>query len=482
MLLFLRRFSPVLAGQFLLLVCSGAAAVAARPAVQQAPHPSVKPAVVELMKSASAALQAGRYRNVVRDAQSALKLDPDFGAAWLFLGAGYAQMGELPKARTALLRAVKLEPRNADAVKTLAGVDLKLGNLSEAVSLFSELSTIRPNDPTAWDGLGWAARALSAVAIKNLEKENPDSPLLLILDGDREYGLERYQTAFCRYRKAAKHPGLRGVHEKLAAVYAATGHPDWAAIERAREGKLPPPNCTAHPFECLFAAGRYAEVIRAARSRRTAAAYYWTARAANALVQRVRRSLSKLPSSPQSHSWAARDYRDRELWKQTAAEWEQVLKFFPGNAKLEQLVTLSLFKANDFAAALPRLKKLRDRNPGSAQLSYYCGAALLGMRRVSEAEPYLRAALKQKPDYDLAHGALGRVYLELGRDREAIPHLQRALAIDTDGTFYYRLIRAYRNSGQADLARQTLERYRRIQRAAKKKEHDAGNGCAITAP
>ena len=210
--------------------------------------------------------------------------------------------------------------------------------------------------------------------------------------------------------------------------------------------------------------------------------YYWTAKASNALVERVRHRLSELPPSPQSHTWAARQYQERGLWRQAAAEWESVLKTFPGNVNLEYSVALSLYRANDFAAALPRLQKLLKRDPRSAELNYYCGTALLAMRRIKESAPYFRAAIREKPQFYLAHGALGRVYLKLGNSREAIPYLRKSLAIDTDGTFHYRLIRAYRNTGQMKLAKETLREYQKIRHTAKTRSKQFGINSPITAP
>ncbi len=61
-----------------------------------------------------------------------------------------------------------------------------------------------------------------------------------------------------------------------------------------------------------------------------------------------------------------------------------------------------------------------------------------------------------------AHVALGLCYVHLQKPRQAIPHLKAGLSLDTNGSLYYELARAYRATGQAALAKQAMEKYQAL--------------------
>ncbi|MBV9295375.1 MAG: hypothetical protein JOY62_13705 [Acidobacteriaceae bacterium] len=49
--------------------------------------------------------------------------------------------------------------------------------------------------------------------------------------------------------------------------------------------------------------------------------------------------------------------------------------------------------------------------------------------------------------------------------QKAIPHLEAGLPLDQNGRLYYLLARAYRKTGQSELAKDMMEKYRQIQKA-----------------
>ena len=52
----------------------------------------------------------------------------------------------------------------------------------------------------------------------------------------------------------------------------------------------------------------------------------------------------------------------------------------------------------------------------------------------------------------------------MDRGGDAIPHLEKALALDDDGSLHYTLARAYQQAGNAQRSSELMEQYQRIQK------------------
>ena len=64
-------------------------------------------------------------------------------------------------------------------------------------------------------------------------------------------------------------------------------------------------------------------------------------------------------------------------------------------------------------------RKLLERDPENPMVLYSLGNELFKVKKYSEARAYLAWAVRNKPDYSVAHRTLGRALYELGEDAEA---------------------------------------------------------------
>ena len=64
-------------------------------------------------------------------------------------------------------------------------------------------------------------------------------------------------------------------------------------------------------------------------------------------------------------------------------------------------------------------RKLLERDPENPMVLYSLGNELFKEGKYSEAREYLSRAVRNKPDYSVAHRTLGRALYELGENAEA---------------------------------------------------------------
>ncbi len=422
---------------------------------------------------------AGHSRQAIAPLQSAIKLDAGIAPAWLFLGEAYLGAGEPARALQPLKRYVGLEPADPGGHQTLGDAFLATDAFRDAVVEYQKLGELEAKNPHAWYGLNRSYAALAESAFRAVEKAAPESAWWLALVADERVVRRQFQSAFFFYRRAeALQPNLPGLHLAIANVYRETGHGDWAEAEKKKEA---PPNCSSMPLACDFAFGHYAEVAERAEQT-TAPEAYWLSRASAQLAREAFTRLEQLPDSAEVHELRADLLRMRRQNLEAIKEWRLALNYEPHDEHLREGLLASLYQARDYAAALPLVEELLRQDPASADLNLTKGNILLSSEETEKAIPYLKASLKLNPKLLAAHHALGRAYMQIGQPSTAIPHLQAALPIDDDGSLRYQLARAYQATGQAEVAKKTLEEYQQRQKADREEKGKLEEELKITGP
>ena len=426
---------------------------------------------------------AGKEREAISELEAAVKLDPALAPAWLFLGTARLQLGETAAGVEALNIFLHLQPDHREARQMLAGALLSLDRVDEATEQYRKLTESDPDSPQAWYGLGRSYETLAGRAFDKLQEAAPQSSYSLSLLAETRLREQQFSSAFYLYRRALEEkPALRGIHKAVAEIYRQTGHPDWADAEEKKELQLPSPECPSPALECHYQAGRFNELIAAAKEDNTADSFYWRSRAYNELAINAFIRLGQLPASAELHELKARIYGSQKKYSEAAGEWREALKLSPASAEIQKQLAISLKLGQDYGAALALLQYLLRQQPASAELSYLVGDTLLDLQRVEEAIPLLKRTVIRDPKFLAAHKSLARADLAVGKPVEAIPHLKAALPSDDDGSLHYQLAQAYQASGQSELAKKTLAEYLEIQRSAAVARESAKRETEITAP
>ncbi|MBI1940550.1 MAG: tetratricopeptide repeat protein [Acidobacteria bacterium] len=454
---------------------------------------------------------SGHSREALRQFEDALNIDPSYLEARLYLGAAYLSLAEPTKAVEALENLVQAQPDNKDAIQLLGEAFLSLKQFEEAAQHFERLCDLDPGSPKAWSGLGRSYEGLARTNFDELEKVAPESAYWLELVAESRFNQQQHAYAFFFYREAlAKMPSLRGVHSALAEIYRKTGRPDWAAVEEERERQLPPLECAqpdevpevpgatqadgvalpspqkqrenARNLECHFWAGRYRELVAAARGARTAESYYWRSRAYAEMAAKAFDRLGHLPHSVEVHKLKAMVFFNRRKYTEAATEWREALKLSPGNPRIQKELAVSLRRSGDLEGARQLLADLLRRVPDSVELNYLLGETLLELHKGEEAIPFLERASSAGPAVLEAQRELARAYLQAGKAEKAVSHFTAALPIDTDGSVYYQLALTYRSLGREELARELLDKFQEIRNATEARRRDDEQKVQIAPP
>lgn len=426
----------------------------------------------------------GRYREAVNQFRIVTKRQPENASAWLMLGLSEVKLGQSQEAIAALRRALKIEPDNSLAQLQLGEALLSTGRPREAIEEFQKITERNPDNSRAWQGLGLSYAALARRAFREIEKVAPGSAYHDALLAESLAGQDQYRLAFYFYRKAlaAKPANLPGIHRALAEIYRNTGHSDWAAIEEERERSLPPPDCARSPLACDFLAGRYAQVISKAQNNSDPAAYYWQARAGQQLALRAFQRLAQMPESAEIHELMAEADNIQGQYRSAVAEWKKAAALSPVNRRLQEGLARSLWLDHDYQEALPLLTKLLLQNSESAELNFEMGDTLLRLGRVKDSIAYLQRAIALSPGNLPAQASLGLAYLRNGEAAQAIPLLKAASSQSDAKPILYELAEAYRQTGQKALAQETMQRFAEISTPSVERAQQLARQQGITPP
>jgi predicted Zn-dependent protease len=469
-----------------------------------------------LMNLGMALAMGGHSHDAIDPLTMATTLRPTLLPAWLFLGSAYLDLGQADKAIPPLRRFVTAQPAHVESRQMLATALLVSGRAREALAHFLRLTKLVPGDAKTWVGVVQCYDALTQEAVEHLRQAltpNAEAYQQLVL-ADALEADEKNEQAFALYRSAQQAlPRFGAINDAIAQIYEKTGHPEWAAAERAKAGRGGGSggagggrsaggaggagraggaggagasgstlDCATHKAECEFRAHRYAGVITAVAARTDLESQYWRARAYAELGLEAFAHLAELPASQELHELKAELFRNEGRHLQSVEELKAALTFARDDPRLQKELAKSYLLSRDADHARPLLQTLVTRQPDDPEVPLLYGEILLEAQQVEEALPYLKTAAARDPASVNVHAALGRALAQLGQPAEAIPHLKAALSQDEDGSLRYQLARAYQATGQPDLAKPLLEEYQTMQRAAQARTQSATAEAKITPP
>jgi tetratricopeptide (TPR) repeat protein len=367
--------------------------------------------------------------------------------AWVDLDRGAAS-----EAREAFAQAVKINPRNLEALNGEGRLLLSEGRFTEALARFD---TALQYDPTSVDAIANDAEAkigLERLAdakqqLLDAKQKFPKSIPILLLLGKVEQNLGNKDAAEADLRSALAFVDptrLDAVlpYVALSELLSARGRlTDASAVLEDARKKLPASATLDRAFgEVAEAQGQYDTAITDYRS-----------------------ALEKDPKDVATHFHLAVALRRVRKFDLAATELDSVAavdKDYPG-LSLER--GLLYEEAGDIEKAIDQFKSALAKAPDDPDLQLRVGSAYVAIGRPDDALPMLRKVMRSRPTSAEANHYIGRALMLKGRTEQvdALRYLQKAVDLDPNRAEYHVYLAWEANEAQPakmDLARDEVEK------------------------
>jgi tetratricopeptide (TPR) repeat protein len=176
------------------------------------------------------------------------------------------------------------------------------------------------------------------------------------------------------------------------------------------------------------------------------------------------------PTSVWRHQAVAEAYESEGSTDLAIGEYREVLKLDPQRVKIHYRIGRTLLAgwqlthvAADRAEAAREFEQELQLDPGNANAIYELAEIHRGMNELDQAQQLFATALKYYPDFEQAQLGLARTLMAQMKPELALPHLQRAVALDADDEVaWYRLSQADRALGNTEEQKKALAQFQRL--------------------
>ena len=414
---------------------------------------------------------AKRFPQSIKHLVEAVRLDSQLWGAFLFLGMDYYQIGKFDDAIDALKRSLELNSDLAETQRWLGLSYSAVQRYEESIQHLLRSTGPRNDDAEALFHLARAYDSHASQLFEEIGRAEPDSPFVFLLQAERFLANNDSDRARAEYVRAVRlRPDLAGTLPALSGA-ASDGGPSQPA-----DGKL-------GEIQRLFDAGRYLELAerlqtKLATDAESVDARYWLGRAYKSLASgTVQRLTEVAPDSYRVDQLAAELHREKTEYEKAVEAYQRAL------AKRADLPGLR-YAIGDVYWTMRRLEEAEDwlrqeleRNPHHALARHRLGSLLLERGVAEDALPHLTKAVAMTPNSAAARFDLGRAYLANGQHSEAVRELEASARQDSSNDrVHFLLANAYRGLGRMDDARRELTLYQEArQRRLKQVQTDVSS-------
>jgi len=345
--------------------------------------------------------------------QEALLYDSTSADLYLAIGISYLKLGKENAGLLALKQALKLNPNEKEALDVLAEVYLRQNNMKSAADIFSRMLVIDSTNTDAWLGLGMIAQQTRKAEKakeyywKCIDVDPKADPrvydflgMLYLENGDFSEGKDVYKKSL----KSFPDNGL--AYNRLGMIDEAQGDTVNAVENYLLSVKYAP------GFKDPI--GRLNLIYLRQKSWPKARALF---------VDLIKRDSTDIASwLGLGTAWAASGVPDS-----AKHVFAQVIERFPDDGRATVNLGEILMEEELWDEAFTVFKKITIQFPDSPEGWLRCGRALFFGNRLKEAEDYFRQTIDRSKDSFLANYFLGSLLLQLKRNLDAVPYLEKSL-------------------------------------------------------
>ena len=404
-------------------------------------------------------------RDRVAAAQSRAQMAPESAAAAGELGMLLQAYDQLESASAAYARARALDPRAFEWSYLEGVVCVRSGRTAEAAPFLREAALRQPRSLAARVRLGEAllasgetepARAL----YDELLRQHPDAP-------QAHYGLGRAFAARGNAAAAAERylaatllfPAYGAAHYALGLAYRDLGRAEDAErhLRLYQQHLMEAPPLEDPVLESVFRLKQGADAVLAEGVRLGETGDF------EGSIREHLRALELDPGLTKAHANLMALYGQAEKWDKVDEHYRAAVAQAPGLVELHYNYALALQQQKRPAEAQQALGRVLALSPHHAPAQNALGALLELAGRLEDAAAQYRLAALNQADFRAARFNLGRVLVELGRPREAVPQFEQILATEDDQTplYLYALAVAESRAGEHEPALRHAQEARR---------------------
>jgi tetratricopeptide (TPR) repeat protein len=199
----------------------------------------------------------GNQARAIAQFREAIRLQPNYAAPRILLGASLLALGQDVEATRELERAVKIQPDEPVAHVQLAHAYKRTGNYAGLVEQYRALHSLQPDDPESLYQLGHAYSDQAKWCLIEIRKIDPNSVRLYETLGE-SYRLQGHlDLAASAYKRAAAvDPKWPGIHLALAQICLQQGEVTEARKEIDEELAIVPESVAAQALAKKIASER----------------------------------------------------------------------------------------------------------------------------------------------------------------------------------------------------------------------------------
>jgi tetratricopeptide (TPR) repeat protein len=425
----------------------------------------------------------GRHADALAEFDAASRLAPTRADVQVFRGLVLQERGSAAGAIEAFRSAQSLDRGNPITAYYLFHEALLSGNASSAQEASKAVAAAYPNLLRTESPKG-TPPFTRLVALPGAASGPPILPQAAYIQAFRDLADGQYERAIAEFRTAA-------AADPLVTDPAAASGLMLRAFDALRQGRVTdaqslleesgPPRNSSEAHRALglvyWAEADYDRSIAALTTAISLAPRNERARLALARVlneagrnddaeRALRETVRLLPDSVLAHWWLTLGYEQVSRPADARQEVEQVAAATAfGKSQLYAAIGRFALNAADGSDAIGASARAVRASPNDPAMHRLLAGALLQQDRADEALAEFVAVLLIDPLDVVAHAGIGRIYLQAGRDGDAVDALRRATELaPADGEMRYALATALERLGRRDEAAQHFARVEQAQR------------------